>query len=129
MNGAANRRRGHVAERRVAAYLREHGYPNAQTSRAALGHDGTRQPGDVIHGPDRLVVSVKDVAASCWPTWCRQAREEADGRPWVVVRKLRGAGGGDVGQWPCVYPRETDLLLAHSCFAQFLEQYDDKAAA
>jgi hypothetical protein len=128
VTGATSRRRGHNAERAVAKYLQANGYPDAHTTRSALGHDGFHAPGDVV-GPVGLVIEVKDVASSSWPTWCRQAREEADGRPWVVVRKLRGAGGGDVGNWPCVYPREADLLLAHSCFAQFLEQYDGEAAA
>lgn len=95
---AANRRRGHDAERHVVQWLREHGYPEAHTTRSQLGHDGFHAPGDVV-GPALLVIEVKDVAASCWPTWCRQAEAEAGNLAWVVVRRLRG--NPDVGQWPC----------------------------
>jgi hypothetical protein len=101
---AANRRRGHDAERAVVLWLRAHGYPDAHTTRSQLGHDGFHAPGDVV-GPVGLVIEVKDVAASCWPTWCRQARLEAEGRPWVVVRRIRGRGDvGGVGSRPPTRP-------------------------
>lgn len=89
---AANRRRGADAERAVVAWLRLHGHPDA---RRYLAGDG-RQPGDIDAIPG-LVIEVKDRQDSCWPTWCRQARLEARGRAWVVVRRIRGCP--DVAQW------------------------------
>lgn len=99
--GRAARTRGHSAERRVAAHLRDHGFPDAATSRSALGHDGTRQPGDIVGVPG-LCISVKDVAGSAFPTWLRQARAEAEpaGLIPVVVRRTRG--NPDVGEWIAV---------------------------
>jgi hypothetical protein len=92
---AANRRRGADAERSVVAFLREQGWPDA---RRYLAGDG-RQPGDIDFHP-LVVVEVKDVAASCWPTWCRQAAAEArDGLVPAVVRRSRGVP--DVGAWEC----------------------------
>lgn len=96
MTGAASRRRGHNAERAVVKYLRERGYSDAYTTRSKLGHDGAHAPGDVV-GPVGLVIEVKDVAASSWPSWCRQAHDESQGRAWVVVRKVRGIA--DPGKW------------------------------
>lgn len=97
MTGRASRAKGHRAELAVARYLRDRGYPDARTTRSALGHDGAHAPGDVI-GPVGLVIEVKDVARSAWPAWCRQAEHEAQGRAWVVVRKERGVA--DPGLWP-----------------------------
>jgi hypothetical protein len=103
MTGAASRRRGHDAERKVAAWLRANGYPDAATTRSALGHDGFHAPGDVLGVPG-VVIEVKDVKGSAWPTWCRQAEAEAEGRPWIVVRRERGVT--DVGNWPCKFNDE-----------------------
>ncbi len=94
MTGAASRRRGADAERAVVAWLRAHGHPDARRRLAGNG-----QAGD-IDGIPGLVIEVKDVANSAWPSWCRQAAAEAGGTPWVVVRRTRGEP--DVGQWPCV---------------------------
>lgn len=91
---AANRRRGADAERAVVAWLRDHGFPDA---RRYLAGDG-RQPGDIDAIPG-LCCEVKDRAASSWPSWCRQAEAEANGRDWVVVRRTRGVP--DVSAWPC----------------------------
>ena len=120
---AANRTRGHTAERNVAAWLRDHGYPDARTTRSTLGHDGAHAPGDVI-GPVGLVIEVKDVAASSYPSWCKQAEAEANGRPWVVVRRKRGVT--DVGLWPCCYRTEDMLRLSRPVltFAEFLARFE-----
>lgn len=92
--GAAERRRGADAERAVVAYLRSVGWPDA---RRYLAGDG-RQPGDIDAIPG-VVIEVKDVARSCWPTWCRQALAEAGpDRVAIVVRRERGVA--DVGRWP-----------------------------
>lgn len=99
MTGATSRSRGHRAERDVARYLRARGYPDAHTTRSALGHDGTHTPGDVVGIPG-LVIEVKDHARPCWPQWIRQVRHEAGDRPWVIIRKRRGCS--DPGQWECL---------------------------
>lgn len=97
--GRANRRKGHDTERMVVRWLKENGFPDACTTRAKLGHDGFRQPGDIDAHP-LLVIEVKDCKASSWPTWCRQAAAEAPpGTVPVVVRRTRGVT--DVGQWEC----------------------------
>lgn len=96
---AASRRKGHQAERDVAKFLRSRGYVDAHTTRSRLGHDGFHAPGDVVGVPG-VVIEVKDIGRSSWPSWCRQAEEEAQGRPWVVVRKKRGST--DVSEWPCL---------------------------
>jgi hypothetical protein len=99
MSGATSRRRGHTAERGVAKYLRSRGYVDAHTTRSQLGHDGFHAPGDVVGIPG-VVIEVKDVASSAFPSWCAQAAQEAQGRPWVVVRKKRGTA--DVGDWQAI---------------------------
>ncbi len=120
---AANRRRGHDCERAIVTWLKGRGYPDAYTTRSKLGHDGAHAPGDVV-GPVGLVIEAKDVAASAWPSWCRQAEEEANGRPWVVVRRLRG--NPDVGSWPCCYRTEDMLRLSRPVltFAEFLAEFE-----
>lgn len=96
---AANRRRGHDAERAVVRYLKTQGFPDACTTRAKLGHDGATAPGDVDWHP-LICLEVKDRAQSAWPTWCRQAAAEAPaGTVPVVVRRTRGVP--DVGLWEC----------------------------
>lgn len=91
--GRNARRRGASAENEVAKYLRTEGYPDA---RRYLAGDG-RQPGDIDWHP-LVLVEVKDVAGSAWPTWCRQAIEEArEGIAAVVVRRTRGVP--DVALW------------------------------
>ena len=93
MTGAASRRRGADAERAVVNWLRDNGYPDA---RRYLAGDG-RQPGDIDAIPG-VVIEVKDVAASAWPSWCRQAEQQAgpDRLP-IVVRRTRGER--DVALW------------------------------
>lgn len=95
-SGRANRARGARAEVAVVNWLRDHGYPEA---RRCLAGDG-RQVTDVDRVP--WIVEVKDRASSAWPAWCAPASLEAArlGRPWVVVRRLRGTP--DVGEWPIV---------------------------
>jgi hypothetical protein len=71
------------------------------------------------------VVSVKDVAASAWPTWERQAAAEAGGRPWVVVRRVRGTS--DVALWLCRWGDAGPGVLEHGTgtFGGFLALFDD----
>ncbi len=95
--GRAARTRGYRAELAVVAWLRRVGWPDARTTRSGLGHSGTRQPGDVSWHP-LIVLEVKDVATSAWPTWCRQVAQEAGPlQVPCVVRKTRGSS--DVASW------------------------------
>lgn len=95
--GKAARSKGYRAEKAVAAWLRSVGWPDACTTRAKLGHGGTKQPGDVDWHP-LVALEVKDCARSTWPTWCRQAADEArPGMVPAVVRKT--AGVRDVRLW------------------------------
>lgn len=94
--GARNRRHGHETERMVVRYLRDNGWPDARTTRSGLGTDGTRTPGDVEFEPG-IVLEVKSVKQSAWPSWRAQALIEANGRIPVVVRRHRGVP--DVGRW------------------------------
>jgi len=100
MSGASNRRRGHDAERHVVAYLKDHGFPDAVTTRNTGGAGG-RQVGDVAFTPG-VSLEVKDVAVRAWPSWLRQAAEQAEERIPVVVHRIRGVR--DVGRWPCALP-------------------------
>lgn len=125
MTGAANRRRGADAERSVVTYLRTHGWPDA---RRYLAGDG-RQPGDIDAIPG-IVIEVKDVAASAWPTWCRQAEAQAGlHRAWIVVRRTRGTR--DVGQWGAAWhdPNDVHLAATHGTFAQALAELTDPSEA
>lgn len=102
--GATNRRKGHETERMVVRWLRQVGWPDACTTRAKLGHDGWSAPGDVSFHP-LIVLEVKNLTASSWPTWCRQAvAASAPGQVPCVVRRTRGVA--DVSQW------ETRVQLA-----------------
>lgn len=95
--GKRNRGRGHETERMVVRWLRQVGWPDTCTTRSKLGHDGWSAPGDVSWHP-LIVLEVKDVASSSWPTWCRQAVAEcAPGQVPCVVRRTRGVP--DVSQW------------------------------
>jgi hypothetical protein len=91
---AANRRRGADAERAVVRYLNARGFE----ARRYLAGDG-KQPGDIDWHP-LIVIEVKDVRASSWPAWCRQAaKATGPGQLAAVVRRERG--NPDVGRWPC----------------------------
>lgn len=100
--GATNRRKGHETERMVVRWLRQVGWPDTCTTRSKLGHDGWSAPGDVSWHP-LIVLEVKDVASSSWPTWCRQAVAEcAPGQVPCVVRRTRG--NPDVAAWEVRLP-------------------------
>ena len=90
--GSTERRRGHKAERDVAAFLRDHGW-DAVTSRAASGF----QHGDDITTNAPVSIEVKDHARMDLAGWVRQAQENADGKPAVVWHKRRGVS--NPGEW------------------------------
>ena len=90
--GATERRRGHKAERDVAAFMRDHGW-DAVTTRAASGY----QHGDDIATDAPVSIEVKDCARMELAAWVRQAHENANGQPAVVWHKRRGVA--DPGDW------------------------------
>jgi hypothetical protein len=99
--------------------LRVNGYPEARTSRSALGTDGTRQKGDVLGGPAGWLIEVKNRKSSAWPTWLAEAALAAEGGKFVVVRRLPGTS--DVSRWPCKYGHPTVRgEVCHGEFGAFL---------
>lgn len=100
--GRRNRDRGGRAEREVVKAAQAAGFPDARRYGAGDG----RQPGDVDLQADGALVclEVKDVASSSWPTWLRQAADEAAPRNLVPVVVRRTRGLPDAGKWPAVLP-------------------------
>lgn len=92
-----SRTKGHSAERAVAQWLRLNGYPDARTSRSALGRDGFVQPGDVLGVPG-LSIEVKNRRDLNIGESLLQARRQAeDGElGLVLVKPYRII---DVSQW------------------------------
>lgn len=116
--GRSNRRRGADAERRVVAWLREHGWPGAERAVRTGYRTATRagaDPGDIIGTPG-LVWQVKDCAREQVDAWLAETEEQAEaaGADYglLVVRRRRVGG---VGRW-WVYMRLADLggLLVHA---------------
>jgi hypothetical protein len=128
MSGA-ERARGARAEVAVVNWLRANGFVDA---RRYLAGDG-RQPGDIDAIPG-VVIEVKDVARSAWPTWCNQALDEAGPeRIAAVVRRTRGVP--DVGRWECRWYMEGLVApvswrgFVIGTFAEFMAWLADEAAA
>lgn len=98
MTGRASRTRGANAERAVAAYMRDNGWPNA---RRCLAGDGNQHTD--IDGIPGVSIEVKDRASSSWPAWRLQATRQAhEGDVLVVVRRFRGMT--DPGRWEAHIP-------------------------
>jgi hypothetical protein len=115
VTGAASRRRGADAERKVVNWLRDNGYPDA---RRYLAGDG-RQPGDIDAIPG-VTIEVKDVAGSAWPSWCRQAATQAGpDRVPIVVRRTRGVP--DVAQWLARWLANNATEWSHGTFGQVID--------
>lgn len=100
--GAAARRRGNATETAVARWFAANGYPDARTTRAVLGHSGTRQPGDIAGTPG-LRIEVKSGQRPAWAAWLRQTVEQADGLA-VPVLVWRRPGISDPGRWLALVP-------------------------
>lgn len=100
-----DRRRWRNTEQTVARWFTAHGWPDTRTTRAALGHSGTRQPGDILLD-GRIVVEIKDRARAAWPAWIDQTAAQAAGCPWLLIRRLHGVS--DPGRWPTVEPFHLD---------------------
>jgi hypothetical protein len=100
------------AERAVARYLKANGFPMAVTSRSALGHMGTRQPGDIVGTPGSSI-EVKNCQTALIGPWLRQAATQAGpGKVPLLVMKPKGVGIDSVGDWWAVtYLRSAVPLL------------------
>ena len=83
--GRAQRRKGGVGEREVAAIFREHGWPEAKRS-----GDAGQLDGDLDH-TDPFYVEVRRRERLDIPAWLREIAEEcpADKRPLLVFRRSR----------------------------------------
>ena len=93
-----SKNKGSAAERLVAAWLRENGYPDACRSRAGWSAD----VGDILGVPG-LVVEVKDAKTKRWGDWLCQLDAEksnANVRDGVLIVKV--AGTTDAGDWLAV---------------------------
>lgn len=84
------KQKGTAAETAVVAYLREHGFPNAE--RRALAGSGDK--GDVS-GVVGCVIEIKSCARTELAAWIEEARKEAAAAHapvWAVWHKRRGKG-------------------------------------
>lgn len=104
--GTANRRRGAEAERRLAAWLRAHGWPHAErgvrTAYSSAGR-GLVDPGDIV-GTPALVWQVKDHARESVDHWLTETEQQRLGAPGTVPADLgllvvRRRGKADPGRW------------------------------
>jgi hypothetical protein len=101
--GAANRRRGNLAELAVAKYLRTVGFPHAERAVRTGYRTPTRtspDPGDIAGVPG-LVVSVKDAKTEQLTSWLTEVRvmTAAGGELGLLVHKRRGHA--DPARWWC----------------------------
>ena len=113
--GRANRRKGHDAERALAKWLRDNGWPGAERAVRA-GYAGTTRsiadPGDITGTPG-LVWQVKDCAREQIDTWLDetdQQRQNANANYGLLVVRRRGTA--DVGRWWCWLNINQMMLLA-----------------
>lgn len=100
--GKANNRKGKDRERRVARYLREHGWPFAER-RQRTGFataDRTRADQGDLMGTPGIVWQVKDTAQHNIPAWLEQTEDQrlAAGAQFGVL-VVRRNGKADPGQW------------------------------
>ncbi|WP_017972504.1 hypothetical protein [Actinopolyspora halophila] len=100
--GRSNARRGKDAERRVANYLREHGFPHAERAvRTGYATDErtVADPGDLTGTPG-LVWQVKDAQREQIAQWWHETDQQGDpvgiDLALLVVRRR---GHADEGRW------------------------------
>jgi len=90
-----SRAKGSAAEREVVAILQEHGY---DVHRTPLSGALEWLPGDITGMP--YVIEVKRCERLDLPGWVRQAKEQANGKPWLLIfRRSRE-------EWLVVMPLE-----------------------
>ena len=73
---ARSRTKGNAAEARVAAWLRDHGWPDCRSTRNAQGGGGTATS-DITATDLPWSIEVKDVAAPRLAAWWDQATRQA----------------------------------------------------
>ena len=100
---AAQRRKGNRAEVALARWLRDHGWPEARTTRDARGG---AQGGADITGVPGWAIEVKSVATADPHRWAAQAERQAgaDEKPVVIWKPTRRALS-DPGYWLVILPR------------------------
>jgi len=91
--------KGHTAERAVARYLRESGYPLAITSRNALGHDGQRQETDIIGVPGASIEVKNRQNLNIGASLLQCAIQGGPDKIPILVAKPYGVGMTSVGDW------------------------------
>lgn len=95
--GAYSRAKGDAAERAVARYLQQNGYPLACTARAAMG--GLRRGEDILGVPG-VSLEVKDRRnLSIGSALCQAAIQGGPSKVAVVIVKPVGVGLESVGDW------------------------------
>jgi hypothetical protein len=113
-SGAAARRKGLDAERAVARYLREKGFPEAFTARSA---SGGMQEGPDILGVPGVSLEVKSRKALDIGAALHQASSQAHlfSLPVVLVKPY-GIGLDSVGDWWAIsYVRDIVPTWRHTC--------------
>ena len=95
--------RGRETEALVAAYLRSHGWINAERVPASL-------PGRDINGVLGVAIEVKARRDFHPREWVRQAIKNAAEDLPVVVMRPDGMGEASVGEWP-VLVRLVDFVM------------------
>jgi hypothetical protein len=97
--GRANRRKGHTAERDLARWLRENGFPHAERAVRTgfrTADRVTADPGDIAGIPG-VVWSVKDCATERIGPWLAELDAMDGGDYRLLVVKRRGCA--DPGRW------------------------------
>ena len=112
--GASARRKGNVAERAVARWLRGHGWPDARTTRDARGGS---QGGADITGVPGWSIEVKDQAVPRLAAWWSQAEDQALPDAWPLL-VWHQPGVADPGMWLAMWP---DLQILPTSNADGLE--------
>jgi hypothetical protein len=112
--GAANRRRGHDAERALARWLRSNGFGQAERAVRTGFRTADRaapDPGDITGTPG-IVWSVKDCAAEQTTKWLAELevmRAGAGALVGLLVHRRRGYA--DPGRWWCWTPLDVPVWL------------------
>ena len=110
MSGASSRRKGNRAEVEVVRVLREAGF-EAETSRAARGGF---QSGEDIASDFPASIEVKNQTRMDLGGWWKQAEEQAEKKPPVVIHKRVGKSAAE--DWWVTMDVRTLLRLLGDCW-------------
>lgn len=103
-----NKAKGDRAERTGRDYLRAHGFPGTERTRAGY----TRDAGD-LHLSPGVIAQVKDCRTLRWREWLAELAEQAlEAQADIGLLIVKRPGMGDPGQWLAVttVERMTELL-------------------